>query len=314
MAMGAGIWITAFQFDSFAQSTVARIDLVSIVLASYALLAARELWYARDRELISRWPTLVLIVVHAGFLLARIPFADVLTASVKTGQPQSAIVTVMAFQMLFANVCLPFLRVAMSKERGELEQRKAALTDALTGVANRRAFFDRGAQLLEAATADLRPAALLLFDLDRFKEVNDTAGHQAGDCVLKAFCDLVAGAMRPGDVFGRLGGEEFACLLAGASMAHALTTAERLRREFAALRVPGLEANATVSVGVAMVRETGRSLSELLATADRALYRAKADGRNRVAPAPLVLVDAAGGEISRRLAERPAAIAAPVAG
>ncbi len=314
MAMGAGIWIAAFQFDGFAQSTAARIDLVSLVLASYALLAARELWYARDRELISRWPTLVLIVAHAGFLLARIPFADVLTASVNSGQPQGPIVTVMAFQMLFANVCLPFLRVAMSKERGELEQRKAALTDALTGVANRRAFFDRGAQLLEAATAELRPATLLLFDLDRFKEVNDTAGHQAGDCVLKAFCELVAGAMRPGDVFGRLGGEEFACLLAGASMAHALNTAERLRREFAALRVPGLETNATVSVGVAMARETGRNLSELLAMADRALYRAKADGRNRVAPAPLILVDTAGGEAPRRAADRPAAIAAPMAG
>ncbi len=314
MATGAVIWIVAFQFDRFAQSTTARIDLVSIVLASYALLAARELWYARDRELISRWPTLVLIVAHAGFLLARIPFAKVLTASVNSGQPQGPIVTVMAFQMLFANVCLPFLRVAMSKERGELEQRKAALTDALTGVANRRAFFERGAQLLEVAIADRRPAALLLFDLDRFKEVNDTAGHQAGDRVLKSFCDLVAGSIRPGDLFGRLGGEEFACLLVGASMAHALNTAEGLRREFAALSVPGLEANATVSVGVAMARETGRSLSALLATADRALYRAKADGRNRVAPAPLALVDIGGGEAARRAAERPAAIATPVAG
>ena len=314
MALGAAIWIAAFQFDGFARSAPARFDLVSVILASYALLSACELWYARDRELISRWPTLVLVVVHAGFLLARIPLADELTRAAATGQSHGPIAPLMAFQMLFTTICLPFLRVAMSKERTELEQRKAALTDALTGVANRRAFFDRGAQLLEAATAELRPAALLLFDLDRFKEVNDTAGHQAGDCVLQAFCNLVAGAMRPGDVFGRLGGEEFACLLAGASMSHALNTAERLRREFAALRVPGLEASATVSVGVAMARETSRSLSELLAMADRALYRAKADGRNRVAPAPLVLVDTAAGETTRRMAERPAAMAAPVAG
>ena len=92
----------------------------------------------------------------------------------------------MAFEALFAAFCLPFLRVAMSKERAELAQRKAALTDSLTGIANRRAFFDLGGPLLEWAVADRRPAALLLFDLDRFKEVNDTAGHQAGDRVLKA--------------------------------------------------------------------------------------------------------------------------------
>jgi diguanylate cyclase (GGDEF)-like protein len=214
----------------------------------------------------------------------------------------------MAFEALFVTFCLPFLRVAMSKERAELEQRKAALTDSLTGIANRRAFFDRGGALLEWAMADRQPAALLLFDLDRFKEVNDTAGHQAGDRVLQAFCDLVAGSIRPGDLFGRLGGEEFGCLLANASMAHALHTAERLRQEFAALRLPDLDVNPTVSVGVAMASEAGRSLPALLATADRALYRAKAEGRNRVAPAPLLLVEGSAGDTARRAMERSAAI------
>ena len=133
---------------------------------------------------------------------------------------------------------------------------KAALTDSLTGIANRRAFFDRGGPLLDWAMADRRSAALLLFDLDRFKEVNDTAGHQAGDRVLQAFCDLVAATMRPGDLFGRLGGEEFACLLASASMSAG-----------AAIPPSGCGANsppcvgrgstsiATVSVGVAMASE-----------------------------------------------------------
>jgi diguanylate cyclase (GGDEF)-like protein len=145
-------------------------------------------------------------------------------------------------------------------------------------------------------------------DLDRFKEVNDTAGHQAGDRVLRAFCDLVAGSIRPGDLFGRLGGEEFGCLLANAPMAHALHTAERLRREFAAMRLPDLDVNPTVSVGVAMANEAGRSLPALLATADRALYRAKAEGRNRVAPAPLLLVEGSAGDTARRAMERSAAI------
>jgi hypothetical protein len=75
LAAGPAIWIVAFQFESFAQSATARIGLVSAVSASYALLAACELWYARDRELISRWPTLFLVIGHAGFLMAWIPFA-----------------------------------------------------------------------------------------------------------------------------------------------------------------------------------------------------------------------------------------------
>ena len=314
VAAGTIVWIMAWQFGGIAASAPLCIKAVSVILAAYALLAARELCYAHDRELISRWPTLALVLAHAGFLLARIPFADVLAASAASGHPQGAIVPVMAFQALFVTLCLPFLRVAMSKERAELEQRKAALTDPLTGVANRRAFFDRGAPLLEWAQDDRRPAALLLFDLDRFKEVNDTAGHQAGDRVLKAFCDLVAAAIRPGDLFGRLGGEEFACLLADANMAQALQIAERLRGNFAALRLPGIEAQPTVSVGVAMAGEAGRTLPALLANADRALYRAKADGRNRVARAPLVVIDANEGENTRRLRDRAAALAVPAAG
>jgi diguanylate cyclase (GGDEF)-like protein len=314
MAAGPAIWIAAFQFESVAQSMIARVGLVSAITATYALLAAGELWYARDRDLISRWPTLLLVVGHAGFLLARIPFAQELASSVAASQPPGLVVTVMGFEALFVAFCLPFLRVAMSKERAELEQRKAALTDPLTGIANRRAFFDRGNPLLERAIAERRPVALLLFDLDRFKEVNDTAGHQAGDRVLQAFCDLVGASIRRGNLFGRLGGEEFAYLLADASMAQALRTAERLRRDFAAISFPDLVINPTVSVGVAMASETGRNLSALLALADRALYRAKADGRNRIAPAPLVLVEAKGGDIVRRPTDRPAVIPAPVAG
>ena len=138
-------------------------------------------------------------------------------------------------------------------------------------------------------------AALVLFDIDRFKEVNDTAGHQAGDAVLKTFAELVTASLRPGDLFGRLGGEEFACLLPKISIAQALQLAERIRSAFAALPFPYLDGNVTVSVGLAMSGETttemasksasatDSELQTLFAAADRALYRAKAEGRNRVA-------------------------------
>jgi diguanylate cyclase (GGDEF)-like protein len=97
-------------------------------------------------------------------------------------------------------------------------------------------------------------------------------------------------------------------------MAHALHIAERLRREFAAMRLPDLDVNPTVSVGVAMANEAGRSLPALLAIADRALYRAKAEGRNRVAPAPLVLVDGSAGDSARRAVDRSSAIPEPMVG
>jgi len=291
MIAGAAIWIAACQLPSFYESPQARIVLTSIVLATYTLLSAREVWLARDRALISRWPTLAILIMHAGFVLARIPLASALAPPPDGTLPHSTVVTVMAFEALFAVFCLAFLRVNMSKERAELEQRKAALTDALTGIANRRAFFELGEPLLDRTISDRRSAALLLFDLDRFKDVNDTAGHQAGDRVLKAFAGLVARSIRPGDLFGRLGGEEFACLLVGASMTGALRTAEELRGTFSRLRFADLETNVTVSAGVAMAGDDRGTLQSLLAMADRALYRAKAEGRNCVAPAPLVLVE-----------------------
>jgi diguanylate cyclase (GGDEF)-like protein len=314
IAAGAAIWIAAFQLDSFRASPPSCVVMVSFIQAAYALLAARELWYARDRELISRWPTLALVVGHAGFLLARIPFATVVASSAAAGQPRSAVVLVMAAEALFVNFCLPFLRVAMSKERSELEQRKAALTDSLTGVANRRGFFDLGARLLARTIADRRPAALLLFDLDRFKEVNDTAGHEAGDALLRAFARLVAGSVRRGDLFSRVGGEEFACLVPNVSMDEALQIAERLRAAFGLTRFPGITACATVSVGIAMTTSACRTLPALMATADRALYRAKAEGRNRVAPAPLVVLESSADAIRPALDIGAAApLAAPLA-
>ena len=317
---GAAIWFAACQFPEFYQSTEARVTLACLIFATYSLLCAREMWYPRDRELISRWPTLALAVIHAGFLLTRIHYVGAFQAMTAAHPVQSVGLFVLAFETLFAAFCQAFLRMGMAKERAELAQRRAALTDPLTEIANRRAFFELGSPLLKRTLADRRAAALLLFDLDRFKEVNDTAGHQAGDEVLKSFSHLVAEALQPGDLFARLGGEEFACLLVDAPMAEALRLAERVRGRFEAMRFAGLQTDTTVSVGVAMAGDsTGRDLSSLLGTADRALYRAKAEGRNRVAPAPLVLVERSAEGARQGVAQGlalggAAAIAAPLAG
>jgi diguanylate cyclase (GGDEF)-like protein len=149
-----------------------------------------------------------------------------------------------------------------------LERR--AQTDPLTRVTNRRGF-------IQAAEAQLArgPASLLYVDADDFKRVNDTAGHEAGDRVLQALSEVIRRQIRPGDVVGRLGGEEFAVLLVGARSAEAVRVAQRLRRAVkAAPAVP-----VTVSVGIA---STPDSLARLLSRADAAMLDAKRRGRDRL--------------------------------
>ena len=297
---GAALWIALCQWSGFAEMGPARLVVLSAILATYVLLGASEVWRGRD-PLLSRWPTLGLLLIHAGFLLARIPLAGALPLDTM-GTGQRLFVSVMALEALFVTFALAFLRVSMTKERVELQQRNAALTDALTGIANRRGFFERGERLLDDALAQRQPVALLLFDLDRFKDVNDAAGHDAGDQVLRGLTRLVEAAIGADDLFARMGGDEFACLLPGAGMAHAVQMAEAVRREFDALRTEGLTCHPTVSVGLAVASEPGQTLASLLACADRALYRAKGDGRNRVAPAAPVLVERPGSEPASQFA------------
>jgi diguanylate cyclase (GGDEF)-like protein len=154
----------------------------------------------------------------------------------------------------------------------------------LTGVANRRGFLQAGERLMVRTRFARRPAALLLFDLDHFKSINDRFGHHVGDAVISAFCQLVTSLLRPTDLFGRIGGEEFANLLPNIERQDALVLAERVRAAFEATHhtVAPHPFAATVSVGVAISDDASIDLSALLTAADQALYRAKEAGRNRV--------------------------------
>ena len=293
---GALIWLIACQFDGFYASLQARIMLASAFVGGYLMLCAIEIWRGRDPELVSRWPAIVLLVIHATVFLMRVPLAGVLPFPGGIQPPALHWLPIGAFEILFHIFCMSVLLVNMAKERAELQQRHASLVDPLTGVANRRAFFDRGETLLRRMQAERRTASLLLFDLDRFKIINDTYGHLAGDQVLLEFCRLTQSMLRPNDLFGRYGGEEFACLLPDASLAEAATIAERIRSALAGAQfVTGMPKPVTVSVGVAVASESDNGLTPLFTAADRALYRAKAKGRNRVEPAraPLLLVEPA---------------------
>jgi diguanylate cyclase (GGDEF)-like protein len=136
----------------------------------------------------------------------------------------------------------------------------------------------------DRSVRDEVPISLLAFDLDRFKEINDTFGHPTGDHVLRIFADLLMRALRPADIAGRIGGEEFAVALPGCNVEAALAIARRVRSTFqdGARFVNGQRVGATLCVGVATAPEHGCNLADIIASADAALYRAKDLGRNRV--------------------------------
>ena len=295
---GALIFIAACQFDSFYNSLAARMMFSSAAVGIYLVLCAVEIWRGSDRELISRWPAIILLLVNGAMFLGRAPLIHSMPYPAGVLPSDPGWFPTGVFEILFFTFCMSVLLVNMAKERAELQQRQHSLLDPLTGIANRRAFFERGEKLLRRTTAEGYPSALLLFDLDRFKQVNDTFGHQAGDRVLSEFCRVAQPMLRPGDLFGRFGGEEFACLIAAVSIGEALAVAERIRVAFAAepLDLGPEQQQVTVSVGVAMSNEAGRGLHALFAAADRALYRAKAKGRDRVEAErkPLQLITPAG--------------------
>jgi diguanylate cyclase (GGDEF)-like protein len=153
----------------------------------------------------------------------------------------------------------------------------------LTGLPNRRALFET-ADALAQRNLSGEPVSLLLFDLDHFKDTNDTFGHEIGDRVLKLFASTVSQHLSGSTIIARLGGEEFAAILLQTDLASAARAAETVRCAFAqsAAVVDGLSIGSTVSIGAASDREVDGDLGALFRRADAALYAAKRAGRNRV--------------------------------
>ena len=162
------------------------------------------------------------------------------------------------------------------------ELSRAVSTDALTGLSSRRRWFDAASTEFMRARRYGHPLSLLLVDLDFFKRINDTYGHDTGDNVLKAFAGVLRKECRQSDVAGRLGGEEFAVLLAETALHAAREVAQRVVDRCRALAVPSPNGNATCtcSIGVAELTSEDQAVEAVLGRADRALYTAKHDGRN----------------------------------
>lgn len=168
------------------------------------------------------------------------------------------------------------------------ELRRRATTDDLTGLKNRACFMQMLAAEFQRSQRHERSLSVLMFDLDRFKSINDQHGHAVGDTVLRAVADACQAQLRSEDLLARIGGEEFAVILPETTAAGALEVGDKLRAGVADLRIeiPGGTLLLTTSVGIATLSGSKRSHEELLSLADKALYRAKHAGRNRVCSHP----------------------------
>lgn len=166
----------------------------------------------------------------------------------------------------------------------EQELTNIAQRDSLTGIYNRRYLSELAEREVALAQRHHRPLSLLMIDIDHFKSINDTFGHDIGDAVIRMVTETCVVNMRRIDHVGRIGGEEFVCVLPETDEAEALQCAERLRENIESLRVPSPlgAVRFTVSIGVAVLSVRHENWKALLKDADVALYRAKQSGRNRV--------------------------------
>jgi diguanylate cyclase (GGDEF)-like protein len=278
--VGLLVWLVACSISPIYTRPEARASVMAAIGVCYTLLAVVELWRGRG-DGAWRWPIIVILLAHAASIPIHIPVAG----AWRHPDPADVdLLTFMIFEATFISICGAYLLGGLVTNRISLSFQRTAMTDPLTGVTNRRGFFEIGERLLERARFGNEPLAIVMFDLDRFKGINDQFGHATGDEVLIAFCRLASAQLRTDDLFARIGGEEFATLLPNTALHDALRLAERVRAviEGATHAVGEDVVRITVSVGVAPLNEGTAALDAFLSAADIALYRAKAAGRNRV--------------------------------
>ncbi len=277
-------WMLLGLIPGFAAAANLRIVIVSTALALFALMTAEEFWRGRDEPLMSRWPSIIVLLAYAAALLARVP-ATLLTPAFADDSLLSGLsFALLAFGTLLFTVVMAFLQLNMTKERTELRHKINSLVDPLSGVANRRAFLDGAAGLLARQEIEREPLAVMLFDLDHFKQINDRFGHAVGDSVLQVFAGTATTTLGADVLFARIGGEEFAACMPVGDLDEAFAIADRVRRNFvaAAARFGNDDLLPSVSGGVTLGCDPQAKVLDLLSIVDRALYRAKEHGRNRV--------------------------------
>ncbi len=279
MCFGAVVWTATWMSSAVPHTPAARVVLSSIIVATYTFLIATELWRERRKSLIRRWPALFVPMLHGAIFLFPVALAGL---GIRSLVPRW--IAVFAIEVVLYVVGAAFIVLMLAKDRTVNRYKAAAETDPLTALFNRRGFFAAAAKLVAGNKASKSPVSVLAFDLDHFKSINDRYGHKTGDAMLNLFATVARRTMRADDVIGRIGGEEFVAIISG-TLAEACIAAERMRSAFekAAVAPDSPQIPATVSIGVACGMPNV-SIDVLIARADAVLYRAKANGRNRIEP------------------------------
>jgi diguanylate cyclase (GGDEF)-like protein len=260
-------------------------ELISFIIALSVFGAAVVLLRPREAPLLQR----IIGVNNILFALAIWSWLGFEGGSFGTAKtPMLGVAYLASYLLMIVN---GFGFLLLCKQKDDAMMRRLATIDSLTGMLNRRAFFEHADSARQAGMRLRKPTALLMLDIDHFKQLNDSFGHACGDEALNMFATTARMVLREEDVMGRLGGEEFGLVLPGTTLDGALDAAERLRVAVTAAPIlacaPGYRM--TVSIGVVMI-DDGEALTAALARADHALYAAKTGGRNRIeAEAPLML-------------------------
>jgi diguanylate cyclase (GGDEF)-like protein len=276
LAIGPALWFAACLVPPVYNNIAPRIILSSLIVSVYTFATVYEFWHIRE-PLVSKKAAAVLLTLHGTFYAVRGLTTVIYWPTAVEAVLVSPWVISMAIVSVVHLVAMSVLLIGMSKERTENIEREAASTDTLTGIPNRRYFMQEATRRLNHCAKSDTPAAVLMIDLDNFKGVNDRHGHATGDTVLRAVAEAIVDNLRPDDLAGRIGGDEFVCCLTRCSNAEAYMIAERLMD---ALREPYFEI--TISIGIATAKNSGYEIDTLLRDADRSMYRAKNHGKDRI--------------------------------
>lgn len=259
---------------------------LNIFAASFMVLCAREYWIARRESAVAMVTNALIYIVTASSFVACATVLLVDQTWILNAPADNWAEDFNSIMSLVGLTGIGAITLTLHHARAARRHSLEANTDALTGVLNRRALFNRFGDR-DIVTG----LAVVMFDLDHFKQINDRLGHAHGDMVLQRFADVLRTELRPRDTIARLGGEEFCAILPGYDHEAARAVANHVRKAFAGLRLSIGEGGeiATVSAGLATGGQD-ETFSSVLSRADAALYKAKEAGRNQVHVAPLRLV------------------------
>ncbi|MGN6463229.1 MAG: diguanylate cyclase [Pseudolabrys sp.] len=276
------VWFGVKQLPGLEDGTSPRLITGAVIVAAYTFLIMFELRHDRRKAGRMAGPRFLVPITHAAIFLLPVALNEMFPGPLHEVFARTWF-QLFAIETILYAVGTAFIVLLLVKDHHVQIHKTAASTDPLTGLFNRRGFYEAAAQLRARAAKKHEPVSVLMFDLDHFKSVNDRFGHATGDDVIHRFARTAADSMRAEDIVARLGGEEFAAIVAGGEDVAALI-GERVRGNFqvAGTHFNDIAINATVSVGAACSREPTLDLHVLLDRADAALYQAKKGGRNRV--------------------------------